>query len=105
MREPKASEADEHPSDADDGKLDSLPRGARPAMWPERPVAIAEPIDDDGQRCRDHLRDDRTLMQRLRRQHRRAQQVEHRDIDNESNATHHSESQQLRDEGFHETSA
>lgn len=105
MGDPQTSQPDEHSADAHEGELDALANGAGPPVELERPIPVADPVHNDGDRRRHDLGENGALVQHVGREHGDAKHVEDPDIHDQSDSADHGESEQLVQERFHRTSA
>jgi len=101
VRDPQAREADQHAAEAHDEELDELAPELAAAVLAEGPVPVADPVRHDREGGRDDLRQHGPLVQVVGREHGRAEQIEHGQVDDETYQTHHAESRELPDELAH----
>ncbi len=101
MRDEQAEQSDQHSADADDAELDPLPHQLRSAVLAEGPVPVPDPVHDDRQNGRDDLGEDRTLVNVIGVEDRRAQDVEDAEVDNQTEAPDQTEADELHDELAH----
>jgi len=101
VRDEQARQPDQHAADADDPELDALAHQLPSPVSAERPQPVADPIEDDRQRGRDDLRDQRALVHLLGAEERVDQQVEDAEVDDEPDRAHDAEARELPDQRAH----
>ena len=87
MRDPQASKSNTHTADAHQRELDALSGRIRAAVCAERPIPVADPVHDDRNGGGDDLGNDRTFVQRFRREDCDTQQVEDANIHDQPKTT------------------
>jgi len=102
VRQEQAEQSDEQTADAHDAELDPLAHQLATAVLAECPEAIADPVHNDGENGRHNLGEDRAFVDGIGTEYGRAQQVEHTEVDDQTDAADQPESGELQQELAHE---